>query len=376
MTTPQALVDALTGEGTLPDTWAEAVRAVPRALFLPDEIEVGGRRVDRSSDPARWLAAVYADVPVITQVNDGRPAPEGDYRLPTSSSSMPSVMLEMLELLDVHPGQRVLEAGTGTGYHAAWLCHRLGDRNVTSVDIDAGLVERAAKALAAAGYAPRLGAGDAAAGWPEGAPYDRLIATYTVPEIPYAWVEQAPGGRIVAPWGGSFFSHSYAVLDVADGRATGRFTGWPAFMRGRVARPHRGFLSDFHHRDDRGEPGRTDLDPRAFTTDPDGLFHTGLALPDAWYLLAEARDDSGEATLWLLADDRRSWATVEYVPGAGRYETEQFGPRRLWTEAETAYRRWQALGAPSRDRAGLTVDPAGQHLWLDTPDHPLPGPTP
>ncbi|MEU6059741.1 methyltransferase domain-containing protein [Streptomyces sp. NPDC047097] len=370
MTTPDVLANALAEKGALPEEWALTIRAVARAAFLPDEIEVGEQRVDRRVEPGRWLAAVYDDVPVTTQVNDGRPTPEGAYRLPTSSSSMPSVMLEMLRLLDVRLGQRVLEAGTGTGYHAAWLCHRLGERNVTSVDIDGSLVEAAGEALAAGGFAPRLGVGDAAAGWAEGAPYDRLIGTYTVPEIPYAWVEQTPGGRIVAPWGGSFFAHSYAVLEVEEERAVGRFAGWPAFMGTRVARPHRGFLGDFYRRGERGEIGRTGIDPRAFAGDADGLFFVGLALPDAWYLLAEAGDGSGEATLWLLADDRRSWATVEYVPGRGEeYEVEQFGARRLWAEAEGAYGEWRAVGAPSRDRVGLTVDRGGQRLWVDTPDN-------
>lgn len=371
MSTPDGLARILASKNTIPEGWADAVGAVPRELFIPDVIEVGDEQISRTIEPDRWRAVVYDDVPVTTQVNDGQTPGEGAYRLPTSSSSMPTVMLEMLELLDLQPGQRVLEAGTGTGFNAAWLSHRLGSDHVTSIDIDAALVAQAAKNLASASYSPRLVVGDAGRGCPDNAPYDAVLATYTVPEIPYAWVEQAPHGRIVAPWGGSFFSHSYAALHVTNSRATGRFTGWPAFMRTRVGRPHRGYLSDFHHHHDTGTPSRTSISPRTLASDADALFFVGLALPDAWYLYADARDDSGQATMWILADDRRSWATVEYEPGTDDYQVAQFGPRTLWDEAENAYRWWEQLGSPTRDQSGLTITPAGQTIWLHEPANTL-----
>ncbi|MEV6575642.1 methyltransferase domain-containing protein [Streptomyces sp. NPDC051577] len=374
MSSPDELARILTAKGSLDGSWADTVRAVPRELFVPDRIEVDETVYSRTRDPDGWARVVYDDVPVTTQVNDGLPVGEGAYRLPTSSSSMPTVMLEMLRLLDVRSGLRVFEAGTGTGYNAAWLSHRLGAENVTSIDIDGALVARAGKNLAAAGYAPHLVVGDAGLGCAGRAPFDRVIATYTVPEIPYAWVEQTPAGRIVAPWGGSFFSHSYAILDVAGGRAMGRFTGWPAFMRTRVGRPHRGYLADFYRQHDTGTPGLTRICPRKFTEDPDALFFVGLALPDAWYLLAEAGDGSGEATLWILADDRASWATVEYTLDTTEFDVDQFGPRQLWDEAAAAHQWWSSLGRPVRDRAGLTIDRDGQHLWLDDPDTTLTAP--
>ncbi|ARZ72599.1 hypothetical protein SMD11_7023 [Streptomyces albireticuli] len=71
--------------------------------------------------------------------------------------------------------------------------------------------------------------------------------------------------------------------------------------------------------------------------------------------------------MWLLADDRTSWASVDYVPRHGTFAVEQYGPRSLWDELEAAYRRWERLGRPERDRAGLTVTREGQRVWLDTP---------
>jgi protein-L-isoaspartate(D-aspartate) O-methyltransferase len=176
---------------------------------------------------------------------------------------MPSIMMEMLGLLDVRDGNRVLEVGTGTGYNAAWLCHRLGDECVTTIEVDSAVFEQALRNLKDAGYRPQVLCVDGEQGWPDGAPFDRVIATCTVREIPYAWVEQMrPGGKIVAPWGSSYFSHSFATLDVTeDGRATGTFSGTPAFMWLRGQRGGSGHLSDFLHHRQEATRRRTTVNP-------------------------------------------------------------------------------------------------------------------
>ncbi|MFD7663472.1 methyltransferase domain-containing protein [Streptomyces sp. NPDC059788] len=373
MTGPDRLVAALEAKGVVLGDWRETVRTVRRELFLPDAIEIDAEVLSRRDDPQTWSAAVYDDVAITTQVNDGAPITGDEYRLPTSSTSMPSLMLEMLSLLDLKEGHRVLELGAGTGFNAAWLAHRLGDPHVVSVDVDPALVHQARINTGRAGVRPLIECADGDAGWPARAPYDRVIATYTVPEVPYAWVCQSPQGRIVTPWGGSFFSHSYAVLDVHDGCAQGRFAGYPAFMRTRNQRPPRGYLRDFLHHQEYAADTRTTLCPRSLISNADALFYTGLALPTVWYLPVDADDDSGETTVWLLADDRCSWAAADYVPGADDYLVSQYGPRRLWDEAEAAYQAWQDLGRPDRDRAGLSISPRGQYVWLDTPDHAITG---
>ncbi|MGH8918047.1 MAG: protein-L-isoaspartate O-methyltransferase family protein, partial [Actinomycetes bacterium] len=80
---------------------------------------------------------------------------------------------EVLTALQVAPGMRVLEIGTGTGYNAALLAHQLGAAHVVSVEIDPVVAEHARHALAATGYrAVSVITGDGAEGYPPGAPYD------------------------------------------------------------------------------------------------------------------------------------------------------------------------------------------------------------
>ncbi|TDC65983.1 methyltransferase domain-containing protein [Streptomyces hainanensis] len=356
MTTMRRLVETLRDSGSLPPEWGDTVAAVDRAGFVPDVCP----GLDRTVDEKEWLAAVYSDRSVVTQVDDGA---EGGRGVPTSSSSQPSRMLEMLELLDVHEGQRVLEIGTATGYHAAWLCHRLGSDNVTSVEIDERLHDQARHHLVAAGYAPRLVVADGARGFAPGAPYDRIVSTCTLREItPELLSQTRDGGRIVTPFGSSFHSYSYLTLDVHDGVGTGRFSGQPSFMWSRPQAGRRADVSDIYH-GERGAPGTTDLDPGELNA-PDAMFAISLRVRDAWPEITWEDDGSGEWTYWLLTDDRRSWARIEYAPGRTEFSTEQHGPRRLWDEVAVAYDRWRSLGFPKRSHYRLTVTAEGQSVDL------------
>ncbi|RSS64191.1 methyltransferase domain-containing protein [Streptomyces sp. WAC06614] len=231
-----AQVRELVAAGVLHDpAWRAAFAAVPRHVFVPFFWTGRGGGHERlwGEDPdparrARWLRGVYTDQPLATRVRDGELL---------SSSSQPSLMAKMLQALDVRDGDDVLEIGAGTGYNAALLCHRLGDEHVTTVDLDEEITESARTHLAALGLHPAVVTGDGARGCPARAPYDRILATCTLPRIPPAWLAQCrPGGRILAP-----LSTGLIALEVRDAElAEGRFLHTPAYfvpLRGAAAVP-------------------------------------------------------------------------------------------------------------------------------------------
>ncbi|MGA5046103.1 methyltransferase domain-containing protein [Streptomyces arboris] len=225
----QALVRDIAAQGGLTDpAWRAAFEEVERHLFVPYYYVHGSRGYERlwgeDPDPVRrrrWVRGVYGDEALATRMRDGELI---------SSSSQPSLMALMLEALDVRDGHTVLEIGTGPGYNAALLSHRLGDAAVTSVDLDPEITDAARGHLAAAGYRPTVITGDGARGCPQRAPYDRIIATCTLPSVPSAWPEQcSPGARILAPVATGLVS--LEVRATAHGpRAEGHFLHTPAYF--------------------------------------------------------------------------------------------------------------------------------------------------
>ncbi|MET9696213.1 methyltransferase domain-containing protein [Streptomyces sp. NPDC006529] len=231
-----AQVRELVAAGALPDpAWRAAFDAVPRHVFVPYFWTGRGAGHERlwAEDPdperrARWLRGVYTDAPLATRLRDGELV---------SSSSQPSLMARMLDALEVRDGDNVLEIGAGTGYNAALLCHRLGEDLVTTVDLDEEITESARAHLARLGYHPVVVTGDGARGCPARGPFDRIIVTCTLPQIPAAWLPQCrPGARILAP-----LSTGLIALRVRDAAfAEGHFLHTPAYfvpLRGAAAAP-------------------------------------------------------------------------------------------------------------------------------------------
>ncbi|MFE9421689.1 methyltransferase domain-containing protein [Kitasatospora sp. NPDC006697] len=361
----------------LPDNvtpaWAGAFASVPRSLFLPDliwahDMATGtNRALARSVDGHAWSAAAEADVPVVTQWDDGTTEAPNPISVPTSSASMPSLVASMLRDLDVDAGMRVLEIGTGTGWNAALLAHRLGDRNVFSVEIDDEVAVRARAMLGVAGFAPTVVCGDGRLGWPAGAPYDRIIATCGLRRIPYAWLEQArAGGVILAPWG-THYGHQDALVRLsvaADGTASGPFLAPVQFMKLRAHRLHPPRHPDFPG--DAVESSTTVRPPlgdwEAFT------FVAGLMLPGVTHLVHRRED--GVTVLWLYSLTDDSWAAVFYDEEAV-WDVYQSGRRRLWGDLEAVHEWWLEQDAPEIDRFGLTVSAEQETAWLDEPGNEL-----
>ncbi len=115
--------------------------------------------------------------------------------------SQPYIVALMTELLEVQPAERVLEIGTGSGYQAAVLGELAAE--VHSVELIPELARQAGKTLAALGYDHiHVHTGDGSLGWPEAAPFDRILVAAAAPEAPQALLSQlAEGGRLVVPVG-------------------------------------------------------------------------------------------------------------------------------------------------------------------------------
>lgn len=369
----QAAVERLVSAGNLrSQPWIEAFRHIPRHNFLP-------RFFRQSPDQSGWepvsvsdpdaLEMIYRDATWVTQLDNdpdrwqvaydsGKPA-QG---VPTSSSTAPGLMALMLEELDVHDGDRVLEIGTGTGYNAALLCHRLGADMVTTVEVDQAVAEAAQAGLDACGYRPAVVVADGATVYPAGDLFNRLIATCSAPAVPTAWIKQVhPGGLILTSLFRDLGGGPLALLRVgAGGSAEGRFLpSYGGFMPVRTSPP-----ADALQRlnvaldEDEGESRPTTL-----TSDLLDTPHFGMVLA----LLMPGVSTIGFVPAtgpqrWLLAEDG-SWARLEENAGT----VTQHGPSLLWDRVEKAYAAWQAAGGPARDRYGLTVTPDRQWVWLDEP---------
>ena len=168
----QRLVERLAEAGRLDDGRVrEAIAAVPRHEFVPAE-----RRED-----------AYRDTPL--------PIGEGQ------TISAPHMVAIMADLLELSPGDDVLEVGTGCGYHAAVTAEVVGSEHVFSVEYHDSLADEARERLDRLGYGTvSVRAGDGKEGWADHAPYDRAYLTCGAPEFPEAVVEQVrPGGCLLAP---------------------------------------------------------------------------------------------------------------------------------------------------------------------------------
>lgn len=361
--------------------WQRALLAVPRHLFIPGTVWVDNDAepppalvpLHRERDPDRWLELAYATDYVVTQVDDGHPEePELGGSMPTSSASGPIIVAVMLAALDAHEGHRVLEIGTGTGYNAALLAHRLGPEQVTSIEIDPGIATHASKALSDAGFgAVTVVTGDGALGHAPGVPFDRVIATAAVNQIPYPWVSQTrPGGRILLPWADTYTGGLLALTVSDDGTAQGAIVAESSFMWVREQRATRGAVKpavDDNMRDpDRIDTRVTTLHPHNVTGPHGARLAIGQRVPGCQWRYWPWEEHDPVGVLWLV-DPWGSWAKLTHAsPGAveDEFPVQQHGPRRLWNEVEAAYRWWIDAGSPAPDRWEFTVTPDGQRIAL------------
>jgi protein-L-isoaspartate(D-aspartate) O-methyltransferase len=185
------VAEQIAARGVLDARLLEALRTVPRHRFVP----------------AEWQREAYADGPL--------PIGEGQ------TISQPFIVAKMTELLRLEGGERVFELGTGSGYQAA-VASRLC-RHVYTVEIVPKLGERAVGVIRGLGYDNvSVRVGDGFRGWPEAAPFDAMLITAAVAELPEGLLKQLkPGGRAVMPVGPKNAIQDLVLVEKsADGKTT------------------------------------------------------------------------------------------------------------------------------------------------------------
>lgn len=353
--------------------WFDAVRRVPRHELVPSYhapvADLSGWRRLAASDPdtrTQWADGVYQDRTLVTELR-AESDEFGSYPVPASSSTLPSLMVRMLDVLSPIDAEHVVEIGTGCGYNAALLCARIQDFRVSSVDVTAALVDAARARLARLGWRPALAVADGARWCPQ-RPFDRLIATCSVSSVPSSWLRAAsPGAVLVVPFTGALADGALGRL-VADGAggATGTFLPvYAGFMPLRTGSPPpiRGTEST-----EPTAPRSTPVDPTLLAPSHPFGFAAERLLPELGPRRVGTASTGAQVTVLTTRDGRsaRLWRspTDETLVSVTGYPD-------LWSEMERAHQWWIDRDRPGWERFGVTVTPRVQRFWLDTPDNPL-----
>ncbi len=334
------MVDGLVASGAIRSAAVEkAFRRVERHRFVEgffDDSEEQRRyvAVDPSAPTDEALAAIYSGRALTTRMKDG---------LPSSSTSMPALMATMLELLELRPGMRVLEIGTGTGYNAALIAEVVGDpKLVVTVDIQDDVASQARSLLAGAGYSQiAVLALDGFFGFPEAAPYDRIVATVGCPDISPHWLDQlAPEGRMLIPLRHRNANPLHQIW--RDEVIRGMVVGFSGFMR----------MEGELHVDDYWSSSR--WRPPAEGEEVQEGDALGLDFPSSWLSLSyflSLRDD--RATFWSPSrgfglTSESGWVEVT------REGVRWLGDSRIVDDLRGLYEEWCSLGRPALEDYEVT----------------------
>ena len=306
------------------------------------------------------MRTAYTDQTLITQVagvhaDHGSPGGTVSGR-PTSSSTLPSLVVQMLQHADVYDGADVLDVATGSGYSAALLAHRLGDDRVTSIDVDPYLTEAAVDRLSTIGAHPKVLAIDATGPLP--GEYDRIVSMVSVRPIPASWLTALrPGGRLATVLTNTCLIVTANKTD--DGGAEGRIE-WdramfmPTRSVGDYPAGARGLFDAVW--DAEGEEVTQGRHPVLNVT-------YNWSLPSMLEVLVPGiehhyeQGDEGWHTARMVHPDG-SWARAT-AEGGEPPVVHQGGPRRLWDVLDEVRAYWLQHGELPLHGAQVRVTPDG-----------------
>jgi protein-L-isoaspartate(D-aspartate) O-methyltransferase len=310
-----------------------AFERVDRALFVSSYFEHHGTYWVEQADASQ---VVSHDRPLVTHLDAAG--------VPDSSSSQPSLMAAMLEALDVQPGMRVFEIGTGTGYNAALLRVLVGTQGqVVSIDIDPELIHQAQAHLDAGGWEDvQLIVGNGFEGYAPGAPYDRIIATGAFRTLPVPWCEQLVlGGILVGNLRGPLASVLIRLVNTPEGMEGWMLPHSALFME---LRPGPGLMmKPFDWAPYDAIPGETafpEVDLATALQNPSFLVYLQGKQPA---LRLQFRHDGQALSSWLLDTRQRASLSMAVAPPADRRVMNRGA---LLSRVLEAYQQWHARGKP------------------------------
>ncbi len=377
----QQMVESLLQAGALQaPALAQAFLRIPREAFVPYFYEQEATSPTMvwklvCADevcPEDYLAAVYRNQGLVTKI-DAR-------HWPVSSSSQPAVMAKMLEALDVQPGHRVLEIGTGSGYNAALLATLTGEASqVVTIERDAELAATARNALERVlGPGVTVIVGDGIMGWQPGAPYDHIIATASAATLPMAWVEQLrSGGTLVMDLQGTLASGFLVVEKTATG-VSGHFLQEPLHfmpLETEVIRVPQTNLTSLLQQ---GCQATFLLEHDAVF--PETLFNPAFRWFVQWCLPGcqvsrrkQLQRDTTSAIHSILVIEPRSQALVRFQRHQEEvgWRGEVYGSAQIWQELQLAYETFHALGEPGQQRYQFVAEQEGPALIIGSLKLPL-----
>ncbi|MGW9191621.1 protein-L-isoaspartate(D-aspartate) O-methyltransferase [Streptomyces rubiginosohelvolus] len=355
--------------------WHIPLAQVPRHLFVPrwwaGSVK-GWELRDGASSTEEWMKAAYSDRTLVTRVGPhhadlaeaGAVVTEG---LPTSSSTLPSLVVSMYQHAYVQEDSEVLVT-TGSGYGTALMCRRLGDRRVTSIDIDPHLVAQAEQRLDAIKQRPRIAVGDIT-GALEGT-YDRIISTVSVRPVPASWLTALqPGGRLVTTIAGTGLV--LTADKTADGGAVGRIEPSAAgFMRTRQNEDYDYPDAELWRRAERDDAEEVSICRYPLLYPPNSwevYSMLALSVPGIDY----RQETEGDVRTVLMLHPDGSWARATATELLGSPIVHQSGPARLWDELTRVRNRLNREGGLPVYGARVTITPDGtttltRGQWIHT----------
>jgi protein-L-isoaspartate O-methyltransferase len=347
--------------------WYPPLCVTPRHLLVPswwEGSDGGGWTVRHgATDPDGWLEAAYANTSLVTQVDtlhaDHAQPGTTVTGVPTSSTTMPGLMVQMYRHAHLYEDARVLDVGFGSGYGAALLAARLGVRNVTSLDVDPYLIKAGKRRLTEIGIRPQVGVCDTTKDVI--GTYDRIVASVAVRPVPAPWLDALrPGGRLVTT-----LTDLRVILTATkndDGTCTGRIE-WD----------RAGFMAARHGPDyPRRDPISGECEQARDSTEGEecrGMYPV-LNVEESWELwtllgidvpgirACYHHDPSGPPHLFLTAPDG-SWAYAQQEHPDQAPIVREAGPQRLWDRLEAHRDRWVSDGYLQVYGSAATITPDG-----------------